>query len=61
MRMSKANSASRSRACFAAAGLLDHKAVVRQPLRNRLAERALVVDDQQMFLAFRHLVERAVF
>ena len=46
---------------LAAVGLLDDEAVVRQPLGNRLAQRALVVDDQQMFLAFSHLVEWAVF
>ena len=46
---------------FPAAGLLDDEAVVRQPLGNGLTERAFVVNDQQMLLTFRHLVERAVF
>ena len=59
--MSKAKSASRWSACFAAGRLFDDEAVVGEALRDRLAERMLVVDDQQMFLAFRHLVEWAVF
>ena len=58
IRMSKAKSASRCERFLAAAGLLDDEPVVRQPLGDRLAERRLVVDDQQMFLIFRHL-ERA--
>ncbi len=41
---------------FTAGRLLDEKAMVGEPLRNRLAQRMLVVHDQQMFLAFRHLV-----
>ena len=61
MRMSKANSASRCERLFAAARLLDHESVVGQPLGDRLAQRALVVDDQQMFLGISHLGRVAVF
>ena len=43
---------------LAAARLLDDEAVVGEPLGDRLAQRLLVVDDQQMFLTFRHLDER---
>ena len=46
---------------LAAVGLFDDEAVVRQPLRDRLAQRRLVVDDQQMFRVFSHLVGLAVF
>jgi hypothetical protein len=35
--------------------------VVREALGDGLTQRLFVVDDQQMFLAFRHLVEWAVF
>jgi hypothetical protein len=45
---------------LAAAGLLDDEAVVGQPLRDRLAQRLLVVHDQQMFQAFSHLADRRV-
>ena len=51
MRMSKANSASRCERLLAAVGLLDDEAVVGEPLGDGLAQRRLVVDDQQMFLA----------
>ena len=61
MRMSKAKSARRWSACFSAVGLLDHEAVVGQALGDRLAQRLLVVYDQQMFSGFRHLVGLAVF
>ncbi len=46
---------------FAAGGLLDDEAVVRQALGHRLAERLFVVYDQQMFRGFRHLVRLTVF
>ena len=36
--------------------LFDDEAVIGQALRDGLAQRMLVVDDQQMFLAFSHLV-----
>ena len=41
---------------LAAGGLLDREAVIGEPLGNRLPQRRLVVYDQQMFRAFRHLV-----
>ncbi len=56
MRMSNAKSASRCERLFAARRLLDDEAVIGEALGDRLAQRVLVVDDQQMFLAFRHLV-----
>ena len=40
---------------FPAVGLFDRKAVVGQPLGDGFPQRLLVIDDQQMFLAFRHL------
>ena len=46
---------------FAARHLLDVEAVIGQAFGDRLAQRPLVVHDQQMFLIFRHLVARAVF
>jgi hypothetical protein len=46
---------------FAAASLLDQKIVIGEPLRDCLTQRHFVVDDQQMFPAFRHLSEWAVF
>ena len=46
---------------FAVAGLLDHEPVIGEPLGNRLAQGRLVVHNQQMFPAFRHLNARAVF
>ena len=61
MRTSKAKSASRRERLLAAVGLLDDEAVVGEPLGDRLAQRLLVVDDQQMFRRFRHLVRLAVF
>jgi hypothetical protein len=44
-----------------AVGLLDREAVIRQPLRDRFTERLLVVNDQQMCPAVRHLLRRTVF
>ena len=55
MRMSKAKSASRCDRGFAAGRLFDDEAVIAEPLGNRLAQRVLVVDDQEMLLAVRHL------
>ena len=46
---------------FAAACLLDDEPVVGQPLGDRLPQRGLVVDDQQMFLVFSHLGRATVF
>ena len=46
---------------LAAVRLLDDEAVIGQPFRDGLAKRRLVVDEQQMFLAFSHLVEWTVF
>ena len=56
MRMSKAKSARRCERLFAAGGLLDDEAVVGEPLGDGLAQRRFVVDDEQMFRRFRHLV-----
>ena len=53
--MSKAKSASRCERRFAAGRLFDDEAVIGEALSDRLAQRVLVVDDQQMFLAVRHL------
>jgi hypothetical protein len=39
---------------LAAGGLLDDEAVVGQPLRDRLAQRLLVVHEEQMFQALSH-------
>ena len=61
MRTSKAKSRDPAERLFAAVGLLDDEAVVRQPLGDRLAQGLLVVHDQQMFRRFRHLVRLAVF
>ncbi len=46
---------------FAAVGLLDDEAMVREALGDRLTQRLFVVYDQQMFRRFRHLVGLAVF
>ena len=46
---------------LAALGLFDDEPVVGQAFGDRLAQRALVVDDQQMFRGIRHLVGLAVF
>ena len=61
IRMSKANSARRCERFLAAARLLDRETVVGQPLGDRRPQRALVVDDQQMFLGISHLGRAAVF
>ncbi len=59
--MSKAKAARRSSACSPLVGLLDDESLIREPLGDRLAERRLVVHDQQMFLAVSHLCGRTVF
>ncbi len=46
---------------FAARCLLDDEAVVGQPFGDGLAQRRLVVDEQQMFRGFSHLVVRRYF
>ena len=46
---------------FAAAGLLDDEAMIREALGDRLTQRLFVVYDQQMFRRFRHLLGLAVF
>ena len=46
---------------FAVRGLLDDEAVVGQPLGDGLPQRRLVVDEQQMFRVFSHLVVRRYF
>ncbi len=46
---------------FAARRLLDDEAVVGQPFGDGLAQRRLVVDEEQMFRVFSHLVRAAVF
>ena len=54
--MSKAKSVRRCSASSPLSGLFDDEAVIGEALGDRLAQRGLVVDDQQMFLAFSHLV-----
>ena len=49
MMMSKAKSASRASGLFADSRLLDVEAAVGQLLGDRLAQRRLVLDEQQMF------------
>jgi hypothetical protein len=44
-----------------AVGLLDGKPVIHEPLRHCFTQRRLVVDDEQMLLAFGHLVGRRYF
>jgi hypothetical protein len=46
---------------FTAGSLLNDKSVIAKSLGDRLAERGLVIDDQQMFRSFSHLLARAVF
>ena len=46
---------------FAVGGLLDDEAVVGEPLRDGLPQRRLVVDEEQMFRVFSHLVVRRYF
>ena len=46
---------------LAARRLLDDEAVVGQPFGDGLTQRRLVVDEQQMFRVFSHLVGAAVF
>jgi len=38
------------------AGLFNDEVMVREALRNRLPERGLIIDDQQMLLALSHLL-----
>jgi hypothetical protein len=46
---------------FAVTGLLHDEAVIREPLRNSLPQRRLVVYEEQMFRVFSHLVVRRYF
>ena len=61
MRMSKANVRQALERLLAAVGLLDHEAAIGQPLGDRLAQRRLVVDEEQMFRAVSHLCGRQYF
>ena len=46
---------------LAVRGLLDDEAVIRQPFRDGLTQRRLVVYEEQMFRVFSHLVVRRYF
>ena len=61
MMMSKANSASCASAASPESACFDLIAAIAELLGDRLTQRPLVFDEQQMFQRIRHLAQRQYF